>query len=127
MSPCSFRFDSEKRSCGGAKMERVPVPVRSGRNSPVDRIVRIRLRYWYSSCSFLSWLDEEELVDCGGISVAFPSASMGGPRTVAAGVAAGSGGGTADGDMIALYVCTGRDGYMLTPPQVRVRVLVETM
>lgn len=38
-------LEREKRSCGGAKRERVPVPVRSGRCSPVSRIERIRLRY----------------------------------------------------------------------------------
>lgn len=54
--PCwllSFCFvvglDSEKRSCGGAKIEYVPVPVRSGRCSPSLRIVRMRFRYWCSS------------------------------------------------------------------------------
>ena len=43
-------FDREKRSCGGAKRERVPVPVRSGRCSPVSRMRDMRSRYWYSSC-----------------------------------------------------------------------------
>ena len=40
----------EKRRFGGAKIERVPVPVRSGRMSPVARTSRMRLRYWSSSC-----------------------------------------------------------------------------
>lgn len=38
-------LDKEKRSCGGAKMERVPVPVRSGRCSPSAKMVRMRFRY----------------------------------------------------------------------------------
>ena len=38
-------------SCAGAKIEYVPVPVRSGRCSPVVRISCMRLRYWYSSCA----------------------------------------------------------------------------
>lgn len=42
-------FEREKRSWGGAKRARVPVPVRSGRCSPVVRMERIRLRYWCSS------------------------------------------------------------------------------
>lgn len=42
-------LEREKRSWGGEKMERVPVPVRSGRCSPSERIWRIRLRYWCSS------------------------------------------------------------------------------
>ena len=46
----NIEFRSEKRSCGGAKIERVPVPVLSGRDSPLERMYLIRLRYWYSSC-----------------------------------------------------------------------------
>lgn len=42
-------FDRVKQRGVGEKIERVPVPVRSGRYSPVARIVRIRLRYWCSS------------------------------------------------------------------------------
>ena len=38
-----------KRSWSGAKRERVPVPVRSGRCSPSERMRRIRERYWSSS------------------------------------------------------------------------------
>jgi hypothetical protein len=43
-------FEREKRSCGGAKRESVPVPVRSGRCSPDWRMRDMRSRYWYSSC-----------------------------------------------------------------------------
>lgn len=43
---------SEKRSAGGAKRAIVPVPVRSGRCWPVAMMVRIRLRYWSSSCGW---------------------------------------------------------------------------
>lgn len=42
-------LEREKRICGGAKIERVPVPVRSGRCSPSARMWRIRFRYWCSS------------------------------------------------------------------------------
>lgn len=42
-------LEREKRICGGAKIERVPVPVRSGRCSPSARMRRIRFRYWCSS------------------------------------------------------------------------------
>lgn len=42
-------FDSENRSCGGANIEYVPVPVRSGRCSPWARMVRMRFKYWCSS------------------------------------------------------------------------------
>lgn len=42
-------------SCVGAKREYVPVPVRSGRCSPVSRISRSRERYWCSS-----WWGSEE-------------------------------------------------------------------
>ena len=35
--------------CGGNGTAMVPVPVRSGRCSPVVRMERIRLRYWCSS------------------------------------------------------------------------------
>ena len=42
-------LEREKRSWGGAKRESVPVPVRSGRCSPRERMSRIRLRYWCSS------------------------------------------------------------------------------
>lgn len=38
-----------KRRVGGVKSDRVPVPVRSGRYSPLARIKRMRLRYWSSS------------------------------------------------------------------------------
>src|SRR6266545_2045754 len=44
----------EKRRDGGAKREIVPVPVRSVRTSPVSRTLRMSLKYWYSSCSFVS-------------------------------------------------------------------------
>jgi len=47
---------SEKRRESGAKIAMVPVPVRSGRASPVSRTRRMSLRYWYSSCS----LDEAD-------------------------------------------------------------------
>ena len=40
----------ENRREGGAKMDSVPVPVRSGRVSPVSRTLRMSSRYWYSSC-----------------------------------------------------------------------------
>lgn len=43
--------ESENRSDGGAKMDSVPVPVRSGRVSPVSRTLRMRFKYWYSSCT----------------------------------------------------------------------------
>ena len=42
---------SEKRSEGGANTDIVPVPVLSGRVSPVAKTDLIRLRYWCSSCS----------------------------------------------------------------------------
>jgi len=42
-------FARDKRREGGAKRERVPVPVLSGRNSPVSSTSRIRLRYCSSS------------------------------------------------------------------------------
>lgn len=48
--PSGFGFEREKRNCGGAKIDCVPVPVRSGLCSPSERIVRIKLRYWCSSC-----------------------------------------------------------------------------
>lgn len=38
-----------KRRVGGLKRERVPVPVRSGRYSPWERMLWIRERYWCSS------------------------------------------------------------------------------
>jgi hypothetical protein len=44
-----FGLQSENRMGGGAKIESVPVPVRSGRCSPWSRIVRMSFRYWYSS------------------------------------------------------------------------------
>lgn len=51
VSSGSVLLRSEKRSCGGAKMEIVPVPVRSERGEPVVRICRMRERYWCSSWS----------------------------------------------------------------------------
>lgn len=42
-------LEREKRREGGAKRDRVPVPVLSGRTAPVSITVRMRLRYWYSS------------------------------------------------------------------------------
>jgi hypothetical protein len=49
----SVEFARENRKEGGAKMLRVPVPVRSGRASPVSRTRRIKFKYWYSSCDAL--------------------------------------------------------------------------
>jgi hypothetical protein len=40
----------EKRRAGGAKIECVPVPVRSGRTSPSSITRRMRERYCCSSC-----------------------------------------------------------------------------
>ena len=77
--------EREKRRAGGAKSERVPVPVLygglslgckkdrefarrrgylSGRCSPFARILRIRSRYWCSSCSWtvLCSLEDVSLV-----------------------------------------------------------------
>ena len=42
----------ENRNEGGAKIDIVPVPVRSARTSPVSRTFLMRLRYWYSSWSY---------------------------------------------------------------------------
>ena len=42
---------SENRSDGGANIEIVPVPVLSGRVSPVAKTVLMRSRYWCSSCA----------------------------------------------------------------------------
>lgn len=50
-----------KRSCGGAKRESVPVPVRSGRCSPWDRMERISDRYWCSSWEADCGVGEEAL------------------------------------------------------------------
>lgn len=71
-------LEREKRRAGGAKRERVPVPVlgvaregqydiarrwgvveglgyRSGRCSPLWRMLRMRWRYWCSSCLVVVW------------------------------------------------------------------------
>ena len=45
VSSGSVESASEKRRFCGAKSESVPVPVRSGRASPVSRTSRMRLRY----------------------------------------------------------------------------------
>lgn len=50
-------LDRLKRSCGGAKRDNVPVPVRSGRCSPRWRMSLIRWRYWSSSCGCLADVD----------------------------------------------------------------------
>lgn len=51
-------FRRENRREGGAKIDKVPVPVRSGRIWPEVMIRRIRSRYWYSSVRGIS--NEEE-------------------------------------------------------------------
>src|SRR5262245_56546713 len=63
----------EKRSWGGAKKERVPVPVLSGRDSPVSRMCWIRLRYWCSS-----WLGGLLFVWDAGLSDGVAGGSDGG-------------------------------------------------
>lgn len=42
-------------------MDNVPVPVRSGRDSPSARMRRIRFKYWYSSC----WTRERSAAEEG--------------------------------------------------------------
>ena len=76
---------------GGAKIEYVPVPVRSGRCSPSRRMSRIRSRYWYSSCTGL-------LAVGAGLS---DGVSLAGTEACDEGVMTGS---TAEGGMLCCVV-----------------------
>jgi hypothetical protein len=55
----------EKRREGGAKMESVPVPVRSGRDSPRERTSRMRDRYCFSSCGGEFGVNEDDMAGGG--------------------------------------------------------------
>jgi hypothetical protein len=68
---------SEKRRAGGAKRAIVPVPVRSGRVWPVVMMVRMRSRYWCSSCRGRVLLMEEDEADEGIVAGAVAACDEG--------------------------------------------------